>query len=98
MASDRVERKVFHRPHSRVEMFILPDLFGKRPSAYIHKVYTDAAFQGRGLASGLVREAVEYARERGCYKVFLVCQEDVFPFYEMLGFQKGQVEMSVRFD
>ena len=94
---ESVERKVFEAEgHSRVEILILPDLFGGRPAAYIHKVYTDSEHQGKGLASGLVREAIEYAKMKGCYKVFLVCREGIAPFYERFGFQKGQVEMRLK--
>ncbi len=85
-------------PRSMVELIVMPDLFGKRPVGYIHKVYTDETHKGRGLATSLVRKAVDFAREKGCYKVFLTCREETAPFYEKSGFKKEQVGMVLRFD
>lgn len=81
---------------SLVELIILPDLFGRNPCGYIHKVYTDELHQGRGHASELMEKAIEKARENGCYKLFLICQPDITPFYEKLGLQAKQVEMEIR--
>ena len=84
-------------PVSVVELIILPDLFGKRPAGYIHKVYTDEGFRNIGYASTLVKKAIEFAKEQGCYKVFLICSKDTVPFYEKNCQMKlNQVEMEVR--
>ena len=78
---------------SLVELIIIHDIFGKRPCAYIHKVYTIDREQGKGYASRLVKEAIRYAKNQGCYKVFLICKEDLIPFYNRLRFEKDQVSM-----
>ena len=78
---------------SVVELIILPDLFGKRPAAYIHKVYTEDSYQGRGIATSLVKEAISYAKEHGCYKVFLVCRGETVSFYRRLGLHEDKVGM-----
>jgi len=80
-----------------VELIVLPDILGKRPAGYIHKVYTVEQFRNHGYASMLVREALEQAKRDGCYKVFLICHESMVPFYERFGLSKHQVGMEVRF-
>ena len=93
------ERKVFTakddngRVVSIVELFVLPDIFYKSPAGYIHKVYTEPTRQKEGLASKLVQIALAYAKDIGCYKVFLVCHPENFKFYADLGFKKNQSEM-----
>jgi GNAT superfamily N-acetyltransferase len=97
MESDSPRRKVFRvKGKSIVEVVILPDIFGKRPAAYIHKVYTESEHQGKGLATGLLREAIEYARKEDCFKVFLICKDDVIPFYTKLGFKAEQAGMVLK--
>ena len=82
---------------SVVELIIIPDIFGKRPAGYIHKVYTDTDFSGRGHASGLVNKAIKTAFEQyDCYKVFLISDEKTAPFYEKLGMCRHQFGMQIR--
>lgn len=69
------------------------DIGGGRPCAYIHKVQVEEGSRRRGVGSGLVGEAVDWAKRHGCYKVFLVCHEDVVGFYEKCGFHRDQVGM-----
>jgi len=83
---------------SFVEVFTLPDSLGQRPAAYIHKVATDPEYRGKGYASDLLNEAVRFAKRRGCHKVFLICRDELIPFYQRLGFQEDhQSVMVVRF-
>lgn len=82
---------------SLVEMIILPDVQGRRPAAYIHKVETDEEFRGGGHASVLVKEALGAAERMDCYKVFLVCDPGVAGFYSRLGLRQHQISMAVRY-
>lgn len=54
-------------------------------------VHPDA--QGSGTGSMLVREAIDLAKQKGCYKVILDCADGVIPFYEKLGFYKWEMAM-----
>jgi len=80
---------------SVVELIILPDILGRKPAGYIHKVYTDERFRNRGYASKLVKEALMQAKKEGCHKAFLVCDETTVPFYEKLGMKRHQMGMEV---
>lgn len=71
-------------------LVVIPTLvYGGRPFALLENVVTDAAHRRQGLAAQLIREAVEIARERGCYKLVLqsgVQRTGAHRFYEQLGF------------
>jgi GNAT superfamily N-acetyltransferase len=80
-----------------VELILLPDLFGKRPAAYIHKVYTDERSQGKGKATALINKAIAMARKEGCYKVFTICKNDeTAKFYERFGMIRDQLGLTLR--
>lgn len=60
---------------------------GGRPSKIggVGGVKTHPQARGRGLASGVVRRAVELFREQGADFALLVCEPALIPFYERLG-------------
>ena len=76
-----------------VELVMLPDILGRRPAGYIHKVFTEEGQRGHGYASQLIERALRRAEKLGCYKVFLVCDENAVPLYQKLGFERNQVGM-----
>lgn len=61
------------------------------PSAVIDDVAVDPAWQGRGVGTMMMHEALEVAREKGCYKAMLssnLKRERAHAFYESLGFER----------
>ena len=56
-------------------------------AAFIPGLEVLPAYQGRGIGSDLVRRMVEQLSD--LYSIDLSCDEDVVPFYERLGLQKG---------
>jgi GNAT superfamily N-acetyltransferase len=56
------------------------------PDGVVLNVYTEPAWRGRGLASRLVREILEWARTRGIERVNLHASEDGRSVYERIGF------------
>ncbi|MBT3604289.1 MAG: GNAT family N-acetyltransferase [Candidatus Latescibacteria bacterium] len=57
-------------------------------SAYIPHLEVLPAFRGKGIGSELVNRALQYYK---CiYMIDLICDEDVRPFYEGLGFRAGR--------
>lgn len=89
-------KKFRTRVVAMVEMIILPDLFGRRPAAYIHKVYTDVNHQRRGYAAVLVKEAIDSAFSMDCHKAFVVCASGMATFYEKRGMTADQLSMVIR--
>src|SRR2546427_776407 len=67
----------------------------KEPVGYINNVYTKPEFRGKGYAEELVRKAIDYCREIGCYKVFLVCGWPTATWYEKMGLNNVGLHMQV---
>jgi len=60
---------------------------------HIEDVVVSKEVQGSGIGKVLIKFALKYAEEHGCYKTILDCQKDVKPFYEKLGFKENSYGM-----
>jgi|SRR6185437_575951 len=56
-------------------------------AAHVEDVAVREDYQGAGVGCQLVGKCIDIARERGCYKVILNCDDEVVGFYEKLGFR-----------
>lgn len=65
-------------------------------AAYIPLLEVRAAFRGRGIGRELVRRLLE--RLAALYMVDVMCDPDVQPFYEKLGFRRAVGASVRRFD
>ena len=63
---------------------------------HIEDVVVRSELQGKGIGEQLVNAALEYAKNHGCYKTILDCDDKVKPFYEKIGFKRNSNAM--RFD
>ena len=63
---------------------------------HIEDVVVDNNYQGKGIGEKIVRFLLEYAKNRGCYKTILDCNDDVKRFYEKMGFKHNA--NALRFD
>jgi glucosamine-phosphate N-acetyltransferase len=43
----------------------------------------------------MVKELIKKAKENGCYKIILDCDEKVTSFYEKIGFRKDSIMMRI---
>jgi len=95
--ADSPTRHVFREgDESVVELIVIPDILGRRPVGYIHKVVTAEECQDKGFATELMIIALASAKDMGCYKVFLICGDENRGFYERLGFKPHQSGMELR--
>ena len=62
---------------------------------HIEDVVTHKDFRGMGVGKALVKHATDTARNAGCYKVILNCNEDNREFYEKIGFKQHGIEMRI---
>lgn len=62
-------------------------------SAELMAVYTRPAYRKRGIATILVRKALDHARRIGLSSVFLQPTEESYPLYKKLGFTDRRREM-----
>ena len=58
-----------------------------RLAAHIEDVATRLDYQGKGVASTLIKYVLELCRERACYRVTLDCNDSLISFYQRFGFQ-----------
>ncbi|MCI4354618.1 MAG: GNAT family N-acetyltransferase [Thermoplasmata archaeon] len=63
------------------------ELHGWRP--YILSMYTEPRHRGEGIASGIVRAAVQFARDRGYSRITLHASKMGRPVYRRLGFERS---------
>ncbi len=54
---------------------------------HIEDVVTDKNFQGHGIGKKIILSLLDEAKNRGCYKTILDCDDNVIPFYEKINFQ-----------
>lgn len=57
-------------------------------AGHIEDVVTRKGYEGIGVASALIKRAIEIAQESGCYKLILDCKDELIPFYSKFGFEK----------
>ena len=78
---------------SSCTLTIIPNLnHDGRPYGLMENVVTDPAYRKKGLATAVLRHALDDAWAAQCYKVMLLTgskQEETLRFYEGAGFQRG---------
>jgi len=62
---------------------------------HIEDVATHPDHQGKGAGSAVVRSLVELARQSGCYKVILSCNDQNLAFYSKVGFRRHDNGMRI---
>jgi len=55
---------------------------------HIEDVVVSKEHEGKGIGFKIMQAALEYAKNQGCYKTILDCDDKVRPFYEGLGFKR----------
>ena len=69
---------------------IIPNLTRLGSSiAFVENVVTDKDYRGQGLGRKVMEKAIEFAREKNCYKVILQSasfRKEAHQFYKNLGF------------
>ncbi|HYK52265.1 MAG TPA: GNAT family N-acetyltransferase [Candidatus Eremiobacteraceae bacterium] len=72
------------------------EIFG-RQSAYVSNVWVEPAHRRKGIAAGLTRHAIDWARAKGCEVIRLRSSQMGRPVYASLGFTPTE-EMELRLD
>ena len=71
---------------------------GGNPVGHIEDVVIDKKYRGKSYGKKLIDFLIEKAKESGCYKIILNCEEKNAGFYEKLGFQQKNIEMTLYLD
>lgn len=64
-------------------------------SSRIEDLVTHPAHQGKGIASELITSALQYSKDRRCYKVTLTCKDRLVGFYQKFGLKKHSEAMKL---
>jgi len=67
-------------------------------AGHIEDVVTRKGYEGLGVASALMKKAIEIAKESECYKLILDCQDELIPFYKKFGFEEKGKFMKIYFE
>jgi glucosamine-phosphate N-acetyltransferase len=62
---------------------------------HIEDVVTRIEYEGRGVGKALVLKALDFAKQKKCYKVVLDCSKKNVEFYEKLGFKQHEISMRI---
>lgn len=60
---------------------------------HIEDMVTRDGYEGNGIASALIKEAMRTARQWKCFKLILDCSKENEAFYERFGFRKHETMM-----
>ena len=70
-------------------------IHGGAKVGHIEDVGTRNEYQGRGVGKALVLKALDFAKQKNCYKVILDCSKKNVEFYEKLGFKQHEISMRI---
>jgi len=68
-----------------------------RLAGHIEDLVTRKGYEGMGIASALMKKAIEIARESGCYKLILDCHDELISFYKKFDFEENDSCMKMYF-
>ena len=72
-------------------------IHGGKPVGHIEDIVVHPQHRGKGIATQILKQLVQYAETKECYKVILDCKEEVAKVYEKAGFEKHGLQMSKYF-
>lgn len=61
---------------------------------HIEDVFVDENYRNKKIGKKLVEEAVNFCKEKKCFKISLNCNEKLKNFYSLNGFENRQINMS----
>lgn len=77
---------------SSCALTLMPNLtHGCRPYGVVENVVTDPSYRKQGLATAVLKKALDYSWSKNCYKIMLVPGKDdeaSFRLYETVGFDR----------
>ena len=62
---------------------------------HVEDVVVSEKVTGKGYGKEMINYAIEYSKNRGCYKIILNCNDKLKPYYEKFGFVNKNHEMSL---
>lgn len=72
-------------------------IHGGKSVAHIEDIIVHEKYRCKGIASVILESLKTYAKDNGCYKIILNCNDFVKSVYEKCGFSQKGVQMSIYF-
>jgi predicted GNAT family N-acyltransferase len=70
-------------------------IFNICKSALIEDVCTKKEFRNKGYGKKIIEHLISEASYHNCYKINLVCNSNLIPFYKSSGFEQRGVHLSI---
>lgn len=65
---------------------------------HIENIFTNDEYRGRGFGKTIVNKLIDLAREQKCYRVDIICKEELIDWYQKMGFLCSKEHaMSIKF-
>lgn len=71
--------------------------YGGCKLAHVENILIDENYRGKGFATILIDHLLTIANEHICYRVDLICSDDLITFYSKQGFTNKQNALSILF-
>jgi GNAT superfamily N-acetyltransferase len=82
----------------RAYIYLMHNDIHKQPFGLMEDVHVDEAYRGKGLGSELVKQIIEIAKKKNCYKLIATSRNSrprVHKLYQRLGFTQHGIEFRV---
>ena len=86
------------REVARAYLYIMQNDLHREPFGLLEDVYVSENNRGKGLGTKLVKQVIEEAKDRGCYKLIATSRKSrskVHQLYNRLGFQEYGLEFRI---
>lgn len=86
------------REIARAYLYIMHNDLHREPFGLLEDVYVAEDNRGQGLGTKLIKQVIEVAKDRGCYKLIATSRKSrpkVHQLYNKLGFQKYGLEFRI---
>ena len=85
---------------ARAYLYLMYNNQHQEPFGLLEDVYVSEENRGRGLGTQLIKQVIEQAKKRGCYKLIATSRKsrsNVHQLYKKLGFQEYGLEFRIDF-
>lgn len=83
---------------ARAYLYLMHNSLHQEPFGLLEDVYVAENYRGKGLGTKLVRQVIQTAKERGCYKLIATSRTSrskVHKLYKELGFKERGREFRI---
>ena len=70
-------------------------IHGGKYVGHIEDVVVHPLYRNKKIASGIINKLVSHGNKCNCYKIILDCNSSLQSFYEKMGFQNKNIQMSI---